>query len=180
MNITRTFALFIATASLLVAAPKEELPSARVFASEQEAQAALLKRFPELAKSDSAFNKAFVERVANDRKAFPKAFDNPSWLWILAHQVNADLTTNPKEVLWEQRGPFLYGPEGARVPKGVDITFTNFSQKRTIAYRVKVTFEDGTTEEKDASNGPSGMDIYGYRAFQKPVRDAVIVSAQFK
>ena len=64
MNITRTFALFIATASLLVAAPKEELPSARVFASEQEAQAALLKRFPELAKSDSAFNKAFVERVA--------------------------------------------------------------------------------------------------------------------
>ncbi|MEO6739613.1 MAG: hypothetical protein ABIP20_05125 [Chthoniobacteraceae bacterium] len=159
---------------------------AQQFASVEAAQAAAIKKYPDLSKADSAFNKAFLEKVA-ERKARlevvkksgrASSYIDTNWPMDLAFRVNANLTANAKEALFVLRGSDDSDPKAAK--DAMQITITNYGDVRTVLAQLKITYLDGTTKLKTVEFGPGYKEMYRYYAQDKDFRDVEILSANFK
>ena len=75
--------IFAATAICLITLPAD----AQELKTATATQAAAIKKYPELGKVGSAFNKSFVARVARLREELPAFFNDPNWPMMLADEV---------------------------------------------------------------------------------------------
>ena len=68
-----------------------KISGSRNFATVEEAQAAAVKRYPDLGRTGTEFNRRFVEKYNHYKTNAPNFLNTPNWPWLLAAQVAAEI-----------------------------------------------------------------------------------------
>jgi hypothetical protein len=67
----------------------------RRFKTEEDAQRAAVKEYPDLGAPGSAFNQKFLEKHSRYKTENPEALDHPGWPWVIAREVAVELASAP-------------------------------------------------------------------------------------